>query len=209
MVKHPDTSSSLVTWVWGNYHVGALGASMLVGPLADFVGPRVIFWICIPLAAQIILPSLRGWLPEKKLAREERGINTSIISAQPRLFILAIAMAVAALGMALVNLFSTRLVQSLYAIAAATSLCVLGFICLDRGLAMANLYMFLTNALYISTDGALDFFYTADEDCVPGGPAFSYTFYVTWANVLGSSMAIAGVAIFQRTMSGQFHCKNM
>ena len=38
--------------------------------------------------------------------------------------------------------------------------------------------MFMTNALYISTDGALDFFYTAQEDCVPDGPAFSYTFYV-------------------------------
>eukprot|EP01051_Picozoa_sp_SAG22_P007056 SAG22_NODE_484_length_9912_cov_23.425150_6_plen_299_part_00 len=26
MVKHPATSSSLVSWVWGNYHIGALGA---------------------------------------------------------------------------------------------------------------------------------------------------------------------------------------
>eukprot|EP01051_Picozoa_sp_SAG22_P007058 SAG22_NODE_484_length_9912_cov_23.425150_8_plen_262_part_00 len=37
---------------------------------------------------------------------------------------------------------------------------------------------------------------------MPDGPNFSYTFYVTWANVLGSCMAIAGVAFFQRTMSG-------
>eukprot|EP01051_Picozoa_sp_SAG22_P007057 SAG22_NODE_484_length_9912_cov_23.425150_7_plen_194_part_00 len=139
------------------------GASLLVGPLADMVGPRVIFWICIPLAAQIILPSLWGWLPEKKLSREERGLNTAIIHHQPRLFVLALAMAVAALGMALINLFGTRLSQSIYAGVAAISLCVLGFVCLDKGLAKANLYMFMTNALYISTDGALDFFYTAEE----------------------------------------------
>ena len=61
MVKHPATSSSLVSWVWGNYHIGALGASMLVGPLADLVGPRVIFWICIPLAAQVGTRQRRHW----------------------------------------------------------------------------------------------------------------------------------------------------
>ena len=53
MVAHPETSSALVSWVWGQYHVGALLASTLVGPLADALDPRVIFWIAIPLALQV------------------------------------------------------------------------------------------------------------------------------------------------------------
>jgi hypothetical protein len=39
-------------------------------------------------------------------------------------------------------------------VGAAFVLCTLAFACLSPALAKANLYMFLTNALYISTDGA-------------------------------------------------------
>ena len=203
MVAHPETSSALVSWVWGMYHVGALAASTMIGPLADAVNPRIIYWIALPLAGQIILPTLLGYLGEEQLPRGQRccHVEKEKVRAQPRLFFLAMVMAVAALGMALVNLFGTYLAQSIYAVCASITLCTAGFFCLGPTLAKANLYMFLTNALYISTDGALDYFYTAGEDCVPGGPAFSYTYYVTWANVVGSICSIAGVALFQRTMS--------
>jgi hypothetical protein len=203
MVAHPSTSSALVSWVWGQYHVGALMASTLVGPLADAVNPRIIFWIALPLAAQMIIPTCLGYLGEERLPRGQRccHVEKEKVKSQPRLFFLAVVMAVAALGMASVNLWGTQLMQSIYALSASICLCTLAFFCLGPTLAKANLYMFLTNALYVSTDGALDYFYTADEDCVPGGPQFSYTYYVTWANVVGSCCAIAGVAIFQRTMS--------
>lgn len=44
----------------------------------------------------------------------------------------------------------------------------------------------------------MDYFFTADSKCVPGGPAFSMTYYITWANIVASVAALAGVAIFQR-----------
>ena len=62
MVKHPQTGSDLVTWVWMSYHVGALIGSTLTGPMADFVSPRAIFWVALPLAAQILIPTLSGAL---------------------------------------------------------------------------------------------------------------------------------------------------
>ena len=42
---------------------------------------------------------------------------------------------------------------------------------------------------------------TADEECVPGGPAFSYTYYTTFTSVVGGVFSLVGVALFQRTMS--------
>ena len=33
---------------------------------------------------------------------------------------------------------------------------------------------------------AQDFWFTADEKCVPGGPAFDYTYYNTYTAVVGS-----------------------
>jgi len=64
-------------------------------------------------------------------------------------------------------------------------------------LARANLYMFLKEALYIQMAGALDFFYLADETCLPQGPAFSYTYYQTYTQILGYLTAALGVVAFQ------------
>jgi hypothetical protein len=181
MVKHPDTSSDLVTWVWCvlpsslhtmaglrlasthsfvvcagvrpctraricacmlggsrmNYHAGALGAATLVGPLADLYNPRVIFWICVPLAAQIIPFSLwpgaskpRGFLPEKKSSGGVCHVDTRKLCEQPKLFTMAAVMAVLAVGMALVNLLGTQTMQLVYALASSACLCALGFLCM-------------------------------------------------------------------------------
>lgn len=62
MVKHPETGADLVTWVWLSYHVGTLIGSALTGPMADYVSPRAIFWVALPLAAQILVPTLSGAL---------------------------------------------------------------------------------------------------------------------------------------------------
>lgn len=115
---------------------------------------------------------------------------------------LAVAMGLASLGLAATNMFGSRNAQSLYALVASTGLCALSFICLSRQLAKANLYMFLTQALYFSTSGASDYWMTADHECVPGGPHFSYTYYSTFTSVVGSIFSIIGVALFQRTLSG-------
>eukprot|EP01043_Picozoa_sp_COSAG02_P022719 COSAG02_NODE_1189_length_13995_cov_7.850101_5_plen_188_part_00 len=62
MVKHPETGADLVTWVWLSYHIGTLIGSALTGPMADYVSPRAIFWVALPLAAQILIPTLSGAL---------------------------------------------------------------------------------------------------------------------------------------------------
>jgi len=45
--------------------------------------------------------------------------------------------------------------------------------------------------------GVGDYFYTADEACLPGGPAFSYTFYTTWSAIVQAIFAMVGIALFQ------------
>eukprot|EP01043_Picozoa_sp_COSAG02_P022720 COSAG02_NODE_1189_length_13995_cov_7.850101_6_plen_328_part_00 len=111
-------------------------------------------------------------------------------------------MGLASLGLAATNMFGSRNSQTVYALVTSTGLCALSFVCLSRQLAKANLYMFLTQALYFSTSGASDYWMTADEGCVPGGPHFSYTYYSTFTSVVGSIFSIIGVALFQRTLSG-------
>jgi hypothetical protein len=69
-------------------------------------------------------------------------------------------------------------------------------------LAKCNFYMFLSSVLYVNIGGAQDFWFTADEQCVPGGPAFDYTYYNTYTAVVGSLTGWLGIVLFQATMSG-------
>jgi hypothetical protein len=55
--------------------------------------------------------------------------------------------------------------------------------------------------LYVNIAGASDYWFTADATCVPGGPAFSFTYYITTASVIGSIAGMVGVSLFQIFLS--------
>lgn len=198
MVLHPETGADLVSAVWGLNMGGSFMASAVVGVIADHFNARVIFWVCLPLAAQIIIPIAAGWLPEPSVSP---GVRMDKLAAHPALFRLCLAMAVGALGLAFVSLLATPTTQAVYSITASTVLCVAAHVALPTLLARANLYMFLASAFYVAIPGALDFFYTADEACVPGGPHFDMSFYLSWTALVGSVAGALGVAAFQTFLS--------
>ena len=59
-------------------------------------------------------------------------------------------------------------------------LVALSFWALTRTLALANLYMFLAAVLWIQIDGAMDFFYTANDVCLPEVCIFNLDFVKIW-----------------------------
>jgi len=93
------------------------------------------------------------------------------------------------------------LYQLIYSLTISVILCVAGFWALPKTLAMCNLFMFLQEVLYIQLPGSLDYWYTAGPECVPGGPHFSYTYYIFWVGTVASFAGILGVIVFQRCMS--------
>lgn len=205
MVSKPESGSDLVTYVWGLYMVGTFFGSLIAGPMADHVNPRYIFLVCLPLAAQVIFPVAAGWLPETPLPPNQRGIRRDKINAHPDLFKLSLMMTVGALAVGLSALLGTGALQSAVSTATALTLCILGFRWLPGMLKQANLYMFLSSMLYVSLPGALDYWFTGDAQCVPDGPHFSFTYYVTYASLVGSLAGAVGVAAFQAFLSrGKF-----
>lgn len=205
MVSKPESGSDLVTYVWALYMVGTFLGSVIAGPMADHTNPRYIFLICLPLAAQVIFPVAAGWLPEERIPPEQSGFRRDKIAAHPDLFKLSTMMTISALIVGTSALFGSGSVQSSVSVATAIVLCVLGHVWLPPMLRQANLYMFLSSMLYVSLPGALDYWFTADEACVPDGPHFSFTYYVTYASLVGSLAGGLGVAMFQAFLSrGKF-----
>jgi MFS family permease len=74
MATMPETGADVVTFVWALYMFGSFVGSAVAGPVADHFNPRIIFWICLPLALQVI--PLSSYLPEERLGVGQRGIRT-------------------------------------------------------------------------------------------------------------------------------------
>lgn len=200
MVKRPETSSDLVSFVWGLNNLGGFIGSIVAGPMGDHLNPRYIFLVAVPVAAQVIIPTVTGWFPEERLPPDERGIRHDKLRKHPNLVKLSFFMTIGAVVVGMSALGPDKL-QSILSLGSAFTLAILGFVWLPTTLSRANLYLFLNNMMYLSLSGAMDYWFTADEECVPGGPAFSLTFYNTFANLVASIAGIAGVALFQRFLS--------
>lgn len=198
----PETSSHVVTFVWVCITVGCLLASGLVGIVVDNLGPTVLFWISLPLAMHLIIPLCANFLHEEKVQVELRNrLQITKLKQEGAFFVLAVATAIGALTLAIVSLFGSPTVQAVYSIAASVAMIVLSYFTLPLMLANCTCFIFLQECFYISLSGALDFWYTADASCVPGGPSFDYTYYQTYTQLVAHSASILGLWIFQTAMS--------
>lgn len=204
MSDRPEASSDIVTWVWSTYHVGKLFASSVTGPVAEYVSPRAVFLFCIPLAFQIIFPTALGYLGEERLPPAERTTKLHLITQQRGVFVLALAMAAGSLGLAFVLMFCDDLVQLEFAVGSSLVLCIMSYVYLPRQLASCNLYMFLASVMYLQVDGAVDYFYTADEQCLPDGPHFDFTYYLTYSNLVLTAAGALGVMLFHACFRGWY-----
>eukprot|EP00286_Rhodomonas_abbreviata_P018291 CAMPEP_0181310308 /NCGR_PEP_ID=MMETSP1101-20121128/12516_1 /TAXON_ID=46948 /ORGANISM="Rhodomonas abbreviata, Strain Caron Lab Isolate" /LENGTH=570 /DNA_ID=CAMNT_0023416927 /DNA_START=15 /DNA_END=1727 /DNA_ORIENTATION=+ len=204
MQTKPKTGSTMVSYVWGCFQIGSLVAAMFVGPVADHYNPQVLFWFIMPMAASIIIPTGLGYLQESKVPEEKSGLDWELLRQYPYIVSFCMIMAVVALGNGVVDIFffDEHLWQMIYALSGTVLLSVLAFLWLPRRLAMCNFYMFLASVLYVNVGGAQDFWFTASEECVPGGPAFDYTYYNTYTSVVGAFTGWIGIVIFQSFMSG-------
>lgn len=200
MVHHPETGSDLVSYVWLVNTVGTFIASLAAGPIADFFQPRFAFLLAVPIAVHTVLPVVAGWFPEERLPPSQRGVRMDKLNAYPNLLKLSVSLTIGACIIT-ASAFSSAYFQSMVSVVIAVIMAVLGLLWLPDPLRRANLYLFLNNAFYISLSGALDYFFTADETCVPGGPQFSMTYYITYANVVASFAAIGGIVFFQKYLS--------
>jgi len=204
MQEKPKTGSTMVSYVWGLIQFGSLVAALFVGPIADAYNPQVIFWFCVPLAASVVVPTFLGYLGDQRVTNDRRGIDWPLLRKHPYVVAYSLIMAACAFGNGAVGvtMFDSHTAQVVYAVGAAVLLSVLAFLWLPRQLAMCNFYMFLSSVLYINIGGAQDFWFTADESCVPGGPAFDYTYYNTYTAVVGAFTGWIGILVFQAFMSG-------
>lgn len=197
MVAQPETGADLVSAVWGFIMLGNLAASAFVGFFANS-HPPIFFWATLPFAVQVLVPVAIGWLSEDPAPR---GFQRAKVHANRRFFMLGGLMTAGALGMVPASLYGSPIVQAAYSIAVSAVLCGSCLALLPKQIGRAQVYMFLTSAMNLQIRGAIDVFFTGDEECLPGGPHFDRAFYLAWTAIIGSIFGVLGVSLFQMVLS--------
>lgn len=199
MRENPQSGSDMVTAVSAMQMAGGILAMLLVGPLGDINVYLPIFIIVMAFCLSIIPPLLLGWMPEEKTVYL---VNSRHVRRHWKQYGVAALTGLMGPTLSVITLLSSNRVVSLG--------CAIAFLAISVGggyatfiplIARVATYQVLIGVMQPSLGSALDFFYTADEECLPGGPHFSYLYYVTITGILGSIMAFLATALYKLVFS--------
>lgn len=207
MRRRPASGSGVVSFRFGASLLGAAATRAYFGPLADAGRFHVLFWIALALLLAPAWPTWRGWIPERRVAggtvsappccaferaafRERRTPFVTIALSG-----LAAPLTMAASTYVDLRVGMTCALTMLVALAAAT------YAVFPRRFFRITVGLMLMVLSRIKITSALSNFYTANDKCLPNGPQFSYTFYMTLTGVVGSVIHLVAVVLYQALMS--------
>eukprot|EP00929_Paragymnodinium_shiwhaense_P012810 TRINITY_DN120703_c0_g1_i1.p1 TRINITY_DN120703_c0_g1~~TRINITY_DN120703_c0_g1_i1.p1 ORF type:complete len:585 (+),score=47.20 TRINITY_DN120703_c0_g1_i1:140-1894(+) len=196
-------SRGIVAFVWYAVKVGAFPMALIIGPLSDKTNAQTVLLLGIPFALQALVPIFLGWLPEERAPSclpdcgkmREHGAVFGLASFQS-----FSALALAAILLGTNGTEYQKPIQFTYCSLVSVIIIAYAYSVLPRVIANCNLYIFLTQLLYLGMD-ALDFWYTAPENCVPGGPDFDMSYYLTIVGTIEGIVSIVAVYCFDRFVS--------
>lgn len=130
-------------------------------------------------------------------------INMDIVKDHWRPMLFTLVMTCGIITIACVNVLGTSY-QLLYTCIAVLVVFFGGaFLALPVMVAKAAIFIYLNSMLYLQIPGALANFYRASPACLPDGPHFSYSFYITVGGLITDVGAIAGAILFAYLFSKQ------
>ncbi|GET87980.1 pteridine transporter ft4, putative [Leishmania tarentolae] len=128
-------------------------------------------------------------------------VNRDVFGRNWRIFAYSVIMTCAVVAMTCGNILADTLGLLILCIIVSIVCCAASFWALPLVIAKANVFGYLQMVFYLQLPGALDSFYLADEECLPGGPHFSYTFYNTVSALIGNVGGLAGITVFNYIFS--------
>lgn len=204
MRENPQTGSDIVTLATAFQNFGYLCSMAFVGPLADEGLFRVSSGVMLALLVTPIVPVLLGWLKEERRPGNPPWVllDTAKLKRDWRVILLVSLTGISAPAMGIITAFSYKWLGLICSIIMITLACIGGFVFMPHPLiGRVALYQVLAQASRISFSSALDYFFTADAACLPGGPAFSYKFYIMLVGVVGAAAALLTSFIYQGIFS--------
>lgn len=197
---NPKIGSDATTLVQGMNTAGALIATTFVGILADLNLFWILFIQALVLTVIPLVPTLLGWLPESRLVNAS-CIQIATGNQDAKIIWVVLFCGVSSIAAALLAALVTPLgglVLSVVLLICSLVGCWLAF---PAAILQVALYQVLTALAWPSMGSALDYFYTANPVCLPGGPNFDYSYYITYTGLVGTAISLVGVGLYQVLLS--------
>ena len=211
MRERPESGSSIITFKFAVSLAGSILTRTYVGPLADKGRFHILFWIALAMLLAPVFPTARGWIPESKRRSDEMGMNRICCKlaffdngkfSRKRIPFIVIALSgLAAPLNAAVSTYGNLAVGLGFSALVVVGLAWTTFVIFPRVFFKITLGLMLMSTSRIKLGSALNYYYTADEACVPDGPNFSYTFYITVTGIVGSIINLLAILMYQTLMS--------
>lgn len=199
MRDNPKSGSTLVSFVWGLSFVAQILVSIVAGPVADDGNAHLLIIAAVPLMAQAVIPPLTKWIQED---------NESQNSVKPWMIFMVAIIVTATTVTTAAAIQSNPVVKVVLAALVWAGVSVSAWFTMPKNLRLVALYTFAAIASQLQFVGPLDYFYTANEACVPNGPKFSMTFYLTTASLIAAVCGAVGVMAFEALM-GEWTFRNV
>jgi hypothetical protein len=196
MSSMPEVSSDVVSLVWLVLTAGGVLATIISFFVLPTKNYRLLYWCAVPFAAQAVVTSFLGVLPEEK-AKTKHTMDFELLKKHKPLFVIGTFMACVCAALAAAQLLTTDMFFELWFTAGcASALSVAMFFCMPARLAKATLFLFLTNTTSVSFGSAMQYWFTVDESCNPGGPHFGYLFFTVYTAVIAQIFGALGIYLF-------------
>jgi folate/biopterin transporter len=200
MARVPEASSDIVSFVWLTVSWGGLLATVISFFVLQTDNYNVMFWCALPFSLQAVFTSFFGLLPEVKLAVSK--LDVDLLTKHGNMFIMGTFMGCLSVVLAVTQLMTENMyVEFGVTLGVALVLSVSMFIFMERRLAKATLFLFLTNTVSVSFGSAMQYWFTVDETCNPGGPHFDYLFFTVYTSVIAQVFNFVGIWLFNVYLS--------
>jgi len=201
IIRETNVGSSLVTFVWLSVRLGDLMGALNSGWILDFIGPGAIFTLMFILSAIPMWPWLLNYIGEEIKSGSCLKFDYDVWILRKKWFLFAVLMSIMSGIQILLSMVYSSTVLVVFSLLSSIINCTLQFKALPSQLSKVNIFMFCTEALYINLSGAMDYWYTANPECVRDGPHFSFTYFQTLGQSVGIIAGLFGLWAFQSCFS--------
>jgi len=210
MRLHPESGSSIISFKFGWALLGSIVIQSLVGPLSDAGYFHILFWIALALSLTPFYPTLVGWIPERIRTVEESGMvklcrgclfDKGSFQEKKTPFIVITLCGLSAPLLAAITTYADLVIGLVFSAVLIIAFSVATYYIFPKTFFWVFLSIILTSMSWISIGSALGYYYTASKECVPNGPNFSYTYYITVTGIVGSVVNFVAVILYQNFLS--------
>jgi len=202
MAAVPAQGPALMSFVWGGLHLGALVATICIGPVLDIFGNKAPFVIVLLPLSFILLPLMWNYLEETPKSEEALKEHRQSILRQREAPILCFIMFVGTVFLSVLGIYFQSVPLNAGAAVIVAIIMLISFsITLRPVIAKVNALSLVQTSMSLSISGASFYFFTDDKEQYPEGPHFSKEFYTSVLGTFGSLCSLVGIATYQRYAS--------